>query len=69
MRLKRAINPTQVRQKIVQVGVVQLCKQTHFGFINVDGNPRPLDFGLDVIGDIMIAETLMFREPAKRTKP
>jgi hypothetical protein len=69
MRLKRAINPTQVRQKIVQVGIVQLCKRTHFGFINVDGNPRPLDFGLDVIGDIMIAETLMFREPAKRTKP
>jgi hypothetical protein len=53
----------------VQVGIVQLCKRTHFGVINVDGNPRPLDFGFDVIGDIMIAETLMFREPAKRTKP
>ncbi len=32
-----AINPTQVRQKIMQVGIVQLCKWTHFGLINVDG--------------------------------
>ena len=61
-------DPTQVRQKIVQVGIVQLCKRTHFGVINVDGNPGPLDSGFDVIGDIMIAETLMFREPAKMTK-
>ncbi len=66
MNWKRAINPTQVRQKIVQVGIVQLCKRTHFGVINVDGNPAPLDFGFDVIGDIMSAETLIFdREPAK----
>ena len=69
MHWKRAINPTQVRQKIVQVGIVQLCKRTHFGVINVDGNPAPPDFGFDVIGDIMSAETLIFdREPAKRTK-
>ncbi len=67
MHWKRAINPTQVRQKIVQVDIVQLCKRTHFGVINVDGNPGPLDFGFDVIGDIMSAETLRFdREPAKR---
>ena len=68
MHWKIAINPTQVRQKIVQVGIVQLCKRTHFGVINVDGNPAPLDFGFDVFGDIMIAETVMFWEPAKRTK-
>ncbi len=69
MHWKRAINPTQVRQKIVQVGIVQLCKRTHFGVINVDGNSAPLDFGFDVIGDIMSAETLIFdQEPAKRTK-
>ena len=68
MHWKRAINPTQVRQKIVQVGIVQLCKRTHLGVINVDGNPSPLDFGFDVIGDIMSAETVIFdREPAKRT--
>ena len=68
MHWKRAINQTQVRQKIVQVGIVQLCKRTHFGLINVDGNPAPPDFGFHVIGYIMSAETLIFdREPAKRT--
>jgi len=69
MLWKRAINPTQVRQKIVQVGIVQLCKRTHFGVINVDGNPSPPDSGFDIIGDIMSTETLIFvREPAKRKK-
>ncbi len=53
----------------MQVGIVPLCKRTHFGLINVDGNPAPPDFGFYVIGDIMSAETLIFdREPAKRTE-
>jgi hypothetical protein len=69
MHWKRAINPTQVRPKLVQVGTVQLGKRTHFGLITVDGNPAPPDFGFHVIGDAMSAETLIFdREPAKRTE-
>ncbi len=69
MHWKRAINQMQVRQKIVQVGIVQLCKLTHFGLINVDGNPAPPDLGFHVIGHIMSTETLIFdREPAKTTE-
>ena len=69
MHWKRAIHPTQVRQKILQVGIVQLCKRTHFGLINVVGNSAPPDFGFHVIGYIIRAEALIFdREPAKRTE-
>ncbi len=71
MHWKRAINPTQVRQKIVQVGIVLLCnlKQTHLGLINFPGNPAPPVVGFKVIGYIMSAETLIFDwEPAKTTE-
>jgi hypothetical protein len=69
MHRKRAINQTQVRQKIVQVGIVLLCKRTHLGLINFQGNPAPPVPGFKVIGYIMSAETLIFDwEPAKTTE-
>jgi hypothetical protein len=69
MHRKGAINPTQIRQKIVQVGIVLRCKRTHLGLINFQGNPAPPVLGFKVIGYIMSAETLIFNwEPAKTTE-
>ncbi len=69
MHRKGAINPTQVRQKIVQVSIVLLCKRTHHGLINFQGNPAPPILVFKVIGYIMSAETLKFNwEPAKTTE-
>ncbi len=49
MHWKRAINQSQVRQNLVQVGIVQLCKWTHFGLINFQGNPAPPVPGLRLL--------------------
>ena len=69
MHRKGAINPTQITQKIVQVGIVLLCKRTHLGLIHFQWNPAPPVLCFNVIGYIMSAETLIFDwEPAKATE-
>jgi hypothetical protein len=66
MRREGAINTTQVRQKIVQVGIIMLSKGTHLGLINFQGNIAPPIFGFHVVGYILCAETLIFGwEPVK----
>ena len=44
MRQKGAINTLQISQKIVQVGIVIICKRTHLGLINFHCYPAPPDF-------------------------
>jgi hypothetical protein len=50
MHRNGVINSTQVKHKIVQVGIVLLCKRTNLGLINIQGNPFLLFLVLMLLG-------------------